>query len=128
MCQSFGTMGLAKAEAEINAHEQDSASAVSSEIKPFTTKAPTHVIEGLDLLAGHFGMTRNALVLKLINQYLGQAFAEYSTGYNSCFSQSRCFRCSAIIHDIENLTEQSDVSEQAKEYINRLVVDHLVNT
>ena len=25
MCQSFGTMGLAKAEAEINAHEQDSA-------------------------------------------------------------------------------------------------------
>ena len=85
MCQSFGTMGLAKAEAEINAHEQDSASAVSSEIKPFTTKAPTHVIEGLDLLAGHFGMTRNALVLKLINQYLGQAFAEYSTGYNSVF-------------------------------------------
>ena len=41
MCQSFGTMGLAKAEAEINAHEQDSASAVASEIKPFTTKAPT---------------------------------------------------------------------------------------
>ena len=65
MCQSFVTMGLAKAEAEINAHEQDSAAAVASEIKPFTTKAPAHFIEALDLLAGHFGMTRNALVLKL---------------------------------------------------------------
>ena len=30
--------GLAKAEAEINAHEQDSASAVSSEIKPLQLK------------------------------------------------------------------------------------------
>ena len=39
MCQSFGTIRTCKeAEAEINAHEQDSASAVSSEIKPFTTK------------------------------------------------------------------------------------------
>ena len=124
MCQSFGTMGLAKAEAEINAHEQDSASAVSSEIKPFTTKAPTHVIEGLDLLAGHFGMTRNALVLKLINQYLGQAFAEYSTGYNN----PEVSDVQQIINDIENLTGHSEVSEQAKEYVNRLVVDHLVNT
>ena len=128
MCQSFGTMGLAKAEAEINAHEQDSASAVASEIKPFTTKAPTHVIEGLDLLAGHFGMTRNALVLKLINQYLGQAFAEYSTGYNSVFHNPEVSDVQQIINDIENLTGHSEVSEQAKEYVNRLVVDHLVNT
>lgn len=128
MCQSFGNMGLAKAESEINAHEQNSPSAVSSEIKPFTTKAPTHVIESLDLLAGHFGMTRNALVLKLLNQYLGQAFAEYATGYNSIFHNPDVSDVQQIINDIEHLTEQSDVSEKAKEYVNRLVVDHLVNT
>ena len=128
MCQSFGTMGLAKAEAEINAHEQDSASAVSSEIKPFTTKAPTHVIEGLDLLAGYFGMTRNALVLKLINQYLGQAFAEYSTGYNSVFHNPDVSDEQQIIRHIESLTDQADVSGQAKEYVHRLVLDHLMIT
>ena len=128
MCQSFGAMGYAKAEQEINAHEKDSAAALSSEIKPFTTKAPVHVIEALDLLAGHFGMTRNALVLKLINQYLGQAFTEYSSSYNSVFHNPDVSDVQQIINDIENLTEHSDVSEQAKEYVNRLVVDHLVNT
>ena len=128
MCQSFGNMGLSKAEAEINAHEQNNASSLTSEIKPFTTKAPTHIIEALDLLAGHFGMTRNALVLKLINQYLGQAFSEYSFGYNSVFNNPDVSDEQQIIRDIESLTEQADVSEQAKEYVHRLVVDHLMST
>lgn len=128
MCQSFGNMGLSKAEAEINAHEQNNASSLTSEIKPFTTKAPTHVIEALDLLAGHFGMTRNALVLKLINQYLGQAFSEYSSGYNSVFSNPDVSDEQQIIRDIESLTKQADVSEQTKDYVHRLVVDHLMST
>lgn len=128
MCQSFGNMGLSKAEAEINAHEQNNASSLTSEIKPFTTKAPTHVIEALDLLAGHFGMTRNALVLKLINQYLGQAFSEYSSGYNSVFSNPDVSDEQQIIRDIESLTDQADVSDQAKQYVHRLVLDHLMST
>ncbi|WP_104499428.1 hypothetical protein [Acinetobacter indicus] len=128
MCQSFGNMGLSKAEAEINAHEQNNASSLTSEIKPFTTKAPTHIIEALDLLAGHFGMTRNALVLKLINQYLGQAFSEYSSGYNSVFNNPDVSDEQQIIGDVESLTEQADVSEQAKDYVRRLVVDHLMST
>ena len=128
MCQSFGAMGYAKAEQEINAHEKDSAAALSSEIKPFTTKAPVHVIEALDLLAGHFGMTRNALVLKLINQYLGQAFTEYSSSYNSVFSTPDISDEQAVINDMNHLAENSDISEEAKEYLNRLVIDHLVNT
>ncbi|MGQ7365891.1 hypothetical protein ACTGWM_09975, partial [Streptococcus suis] len=110
------------------AHEKDSAAALSSEIKPFTTKAPVHVIEALDLLAGHFGMTRNALVLKLINQYLGQAFTEYSSSYNSVFSTPDISDEQAVINDMNHLAESSDISEEAKEYLNRLVIDHLVNT
>ena len=126
MCQSFGNMGLSKE--EINAHEQNNASSLTSEIKPFTTKAPTHIIEALDLLAGHFGMTRNALVLKLINQYLGQAFSEYSSGYNSVFSNPDVSDEQQIIRDIESLTDQADVSDQAKQYVHRLVLDHLMST
>ena len=59
-------------------------------------------------------MTRNALFLKLINQYLGQAFAEYSTGYNSVFHNPEVSDVQQIINDIENLTGHSEVSEQAK--------------
>lgn len=127
MCQSFGAMGYAKAEQEINS-EQANVPNISSEIKPFTTKAPVHVIESLDVIAGHFGITRNALVLKLINQYLGQAFSEYSTSYNSIFSNPDVSDIQQVIHDIEALTIQSDASQEAKDYLCGLVLDHLVNT
>ena len=73
-------------------------------------------------------MTRNALVLKLINQYLGQAFAEYSTGYNSVFHIPDVSEEQQIIRHIESLTDHADVSDQAKEYVHRLVLDHLMIT
>ena len=128
MCLSFGSMGSAKAEQDINAHEQDKASAVFSEIKPFTTKAPVHVIEALDLFASHLGMTRNALVLKLLNQYMGQAFTEYSIGYNSLFNTPDKTDEQVVIDGLNNFLEGSEVSEQTKEYFSRLVMDHLFNT
>lgn len=128
MCMSFGDMGYAKAEREINEHETNNAAAVSSEIKPFTTKAPSHVIESLDLIANYLGVTRNALVLKLINQYLGQAFTEFSLGYNRPFSNPDKTDEQLVITDLEAMLKASkdEVSPQAEDYLKRLVIDHLM--
>ena len=61
---------LPKAQLEIQQQEENSPF-VQSEVKPFTTKAPVHVIEALDTVAEEFGMSRNAFVLKLLEFYLG---------------------------------------------------------
>ena len=68
---SFSDLGYEKAQLEIQQHEEQSPLAIHSEIKPFTTKAPVHVIEALDTVAEEFGMSRNAFVLKLLEVYLG---------------------------------------------------------
>ena len=44
---SFSDLGYEKAQLEIQQHEEQSPLAIHSEIKPFTTKAPVHVIEAL---------------------------------------------------------------------------------
>ena len=84
---SFSDLGYEKAELEIQQHEQQSPLAVHSEIKPFTTKAPVHVIEALDVVAEEFGMSRNAFVLKLLEVYLGSAYVDYQNGYGVPFNE-----------------------------------------
>ena len=76
-----------KAELEIQQHEQQSPLAIQSEVKPFTTKAPVHVIEALDTVAEEFGMSRNAFVLKLLEVYLGSAYVDYQNGYGVPFNE-----------------------------------------
>ena len=68
---SFSDLGYEKAQLEIQQHEEQSPLAIHSEIKPFTTKAPVHVIEALDTVAEEFGMSRNAFVLKLFRSLSG---------------------------------------------------------
>ena len=64
---TFSDLGYQKAQLEIQQQEENSPLSVQSEVKPFTTKAPVHVIEALDTVAEEFGMSRNAFVLKLWN-------------------------------------------------------------
>ena len=68
---SFSDLGYEKAQLEIQQHEEQSPLAIQSEVKPFTTKAPVHVIEALDTVAEEFGMSRNAFVLKLLEVLFG---------------------------------------------------------
>ena len=84
---SFSDLGYEKAQLEIQQHEQQSPLAIHSEIKPFTTKAPVHVIEALDTVAEEFGMSRNAFVLKLLEVYLGSAYVDYQNGYGHSFNE-----------------------------------------
>lgn len=115
---SFSDLGYEKAELEIQKHEEKSPSAVYSEIKPFTTKAPAHVIESLDLMAEYFGLSRNSLVLKLLDVYLGHAFVDYENGYGSSFNEDpHVFP----VGQLNQLLKKSNPSNECSEYLERTV-------
>ena len=115
---SFTYLGYEKAESEIQRHQEQSPSAIYSEIKPFTTKAPSHVIEALDFLAEDFGMSRNAFVLKLLESYLGSAFVDFQNGYGAPFNEdSHTFPLSQL----EKLFKKSNPSAEAKQYLERTI-------
>lgn len=119
---SFSDLGYEKAELEIQQHEQQSPLAVHSEIKPFTTKAPVHVIEALDIVAEEFGMSRNAFVLKLLEVYLGSAYVDYQNGYGVPFNEDpHAFPVSQL----EKLIEKANPSVEAQEYLERTVFSAL---
>ena len=115
---SFSDLGYEKAQLEIQQHEQQSPLAIHSEIKPFTTKAPVHVIEALDLIAEDFGMSRNAFVLKLLEVYLGHAYVDYQSSYGSVFGgDPQTFP----IERLETLIKKVNPSKEAQEYLDRTV-------
>ena len=92
------------------------------EIKPFTTKAPVHVIEALDVVAEEFGMSRNAFVLKLLEVYLGSAYVDYQNGYGVPFNEDpHVFPVSQL----EKLIEKVNPSVEAQEYLQRTVFSAL---
>ena len=89
-----------------------------SEIKPFTTKAPVHVIEALDTVAEEFGMSRNAFVLKLLEVYLGSAYVDYQNGYGDSFNEDpHVFPVSQL----EKLIKKANPSVEAQKYLERTV-------
>lgn len=131
MCQSFDSMGYASAEREIELAENTSNPKVRSEIKPFTTKTDAHVIEALDVVASSMGISRNTLVVKLINHYLPQAFIEFQEARFSVFSTT----CSEmpektseqfVLNALTHITESTDMSDEARNYLNSSIVRHVV--
>lgn len=124
MCMSFGQLGTSKAEYEMNTHEDISAS--KPEIKPFTTKAPVHVVEALDAIATHMNMNRNALVLKLINQYLPQAFIEYSVSYNQAINNGFADD-KDVITDMDLMIKNVELSKEAEKYLQDAIIQTLVS-
>ena len=91
---------------------------IHSEIKPFTTKAPVHVIETLDTVAEEFGMSRNAFVLKLLEVYLGSAYVDYQNGYGDSFNEDpHVFPVSQL----EKLIKKANPSVEAQKYLERTV-------
>ena len=119
---SFSDLGYEKAELEIQQHEQQSPLAIHSEIKPFTTKAPVHVIEALDTVAEEFGMSRNAFVLKLLEVYLGSAYVDYQNGYGIPFNEDRH---TFPVSQLEKLIEKANLSLEAQEYLQLTVFSAL---
>ena len=115
---SFLDLGYEKAQLEIQQHEEQSPLAIQSEVKPFTTKAPVHVIEALDTVAEEFGMSRNAFVLKLLEVYLGSAYVDYQNGYGDSFNEDpHVFPVSQL----EKLIKKTNPSLEAQQYLERTV-------
>lgn len=130
MCQSFNSMGSAFAEREIEEAENSPSTSIHSEVKPFTTKVDSHVIEALDLVAGSMNISRNTLVVKLINHYLPMAFESFHTSRYGVFKHvvsnmeeqnSEQFVLNALSKAVEHAP-----SENAKQYLQRGVVGHVV--
>ena len=119
---SFSDLGYEKAQLEIQQHEEQSPLAIQSEVKPFTTKAPVHVIEALDTVAEEFGMSRNAFVLKLLEFYLGSAYVDYQNGYGIPFNEDRH---TFPVSQLEKLIEKANLSLEAQEYLQLTVFSAL---
>ena len=131
MCQSFSNLGSSAAEREIEQAEKNSDSSlmsIRSETKPFTTKVDAHVIESLDAVAQSLGISRNTLVVKLINHYLGAAFEDFHAGRFIVFDHT----CSMeektseqfVLKELEKITP--NLSPEAKRYLDRLVVGQVI--
>ena len=119
---TFSDLGYQKAQLEIQQQEENSPLAVQSEVKPFTTKAPVHVIEALDTVAEEFGMSRNAFVLKLLEFYLGSAYVDYQNGYGIPFNEDRH---TFPVSQLEKLIEKANLSLEAQEYLQLTVFSAL---
>ena len=129
MCQSFASLGESSAEREIEQAESNSNTvSVRSEIKPFTTKVDAHVIESLDAVAQSFGISRNTLVVKLINHYLGTAFEEFHAGrfivFDHACSMEEKTSEQFVLNELSKIT--AGLSEEAKTYLERLVVSQVI--
>ena len=111
---SFSQLGHERAQIEIN-----ESPSVFSEIKPFTTKAPVHVIESLDLISEELGISRNAFVLEIINSYLGSAFADYYSSYGSAIGEDPV----QFVNDqLYKIFESKPLSPEAKKYLEHCVL------
>jgi hypothetical protein len=119
---TFSDLGYQKAQLEIQQQEENSPLAVQSEVKPFTTKAPVHVIEALDTVAEQFGMSRNAFVLKLLEFYLGLAYVDYQNGYGVPFNEDPH---TFPVSQLEKLIENANLSLEAQEYLQLTVFSAL---
>ena len=129
MCLSFYEAGHAKAEQDINSHEQNPLATLHTEIKPFTTKVPSHMLESLDIVASALNMTRNAFVTKLIELYLPQAFTEYSIGYARVFSHPEKTDEQLVMSDLDEVLSRTEgVSKEASQYLKAVITQHLIDS
>ena len=119
MCVSFADMGHSKAELDIENHEQGK-SELQTKLKPFTIKTQVHQIESLDLVSEKMGISRSALVVKLINHYLGQAVYDYLSGYNAVFSNTSPEEV-LVLDELEKLLNSSEVSPEARHFLTSAV-------
>ena len=70
----------------------------------------------MDFLAEMIGVSRSALIVKLFEQYLGQATYDYLDGYNSLAGHEKPIEI-VISEDLDERLEASDLSDSAKQYL-----------
>lgn len=120
MCVSFSDMGHSKAERDIESVESGNID-IQTKLKPFTIKTQSHQIEALDVVSELMGISRSALVVKLINHYLGQATFDYLAAYNSLFTHENPPEV-VVLDDLEKaLDKTQDLSKEARQFLIKAV-------
>lgn len=116
MGNTFSNMGHLNAVTELEKEMDSNTAPIHSPLKAFSLKVPEHVLESLDFLAEMIGVSRSALIVKLFEQYLGQATYDYLDGYNSLAGHEKPIEV-VISEDLEERLEASDLSDSAKQYL-----------
>lgn len=116
MGNTFSNMGHLNAVTELEKEMDNNTSLIHTPLKIFSLKVPEHVLESLDFLAEMMGVSRSALIVKVFEQYLGQATYDYLDGYNSLSGHERPIE-SVISEDLDNRLNASDLSDEAKQYL-----------
>ena len=71
------------------------------------------------------GVSRSALIVKLFEQYLGQATYDYLDGYNSLAGHEKPIEI-VISEDLDERLEASDLSDSAKQYLKMVFIVSLL--
>lgn len=109
---SFSDIGFQKSEQELNQQSN------TEDLKPFTTKVPSYVLESIDLLATKMGIPRNTLMNVLINQFLAWSFFDFVEGYNSPFTHPGDYSDEEQAKlELTELLNDPSISLEAKEYL-----------
>lgn len=119
----FKTLGEAKMQNEENRRDESHFNTVS---KPFTTKAPAHVIEAIDAISTFMEIPRNTLMNVLINQFLMHSLNNFSLGYHSQDFPSKS-PANNLLDDMEKILSLSpEISEEAKLFLEQSLNDFIV--
>lgn len=126
MTISFSEMGTLKAKDDIESSE-NGGPMPSSPLKPFTIKAPEHLIEVLDVVASIVGLSRSALVVSLLENCLAQSLYSFLSSYTFEFvldgpEENR------VLNHLEKLLNESKCSPEARSFLLRSVADYAFNS
>lgn len=120
---SFKELGEVKMQNEENRRDESHFNTVS---KPFTTKAPIHVIEAIDAISTFMELPRNTLMNFLISQFLMHSFSNFSSGYHSQDFPSNSPAVN-LLDDMEKVISSSpDMSDECKSFLEQSLNDFIV--
>jgi hypothetical protein len=120
-------MGSDNAEQQFKRAMNNPVSEIQSEIKPFTTKVDSHILDSLDAFATEIGTSRNSLVVNLLNEYLPTAIYQYFLGHYS-FMDSEGIQITQeqyILDCLSKMVDRSDLTDISKTFLERGVVDQV---
>ena len=115
MGNTFSNMGHLNAVTELEKEMDSNTAPIHSPLKAFSLKVPEHVLESLTSCLKRLALV-SALIVKLFEQYLGQATYDYLDGYNSLASHEKPIEV-VISEDLDERLKASDLSDSAKQYL-----------
>lgn len=124
----FSNLGSDHAEQEMERAMNEPVK-LTFEIKPFTTKAESHIIDALDAFSTEMGTSRNTLVVNLLTEYLPIAIHDYFRGRYEFLQHAASLNVTEeqyIFDCLSAMLKRSDLTETASEFLTSSIVDHVM--